>query len=421
MKKIIVLLVLSFSIMAQSQNQIESKGTYSVQNVTFNSKYSDFGTAFSEKGLMFASERDTGFSAKRRHRINGELRPFLQLFELKENGNVCRIRPEVNQKYHESTVAITEDGQTMYFTRNNTDFKGKLRVSEENITLLKLYKTSKDTYGNWGEGKPLSFCSDNYSVAHPSLSSDGKWLYFASDMPGSLGNSDIYRAPISDDGILGIPENLGPNVNSESSDSFPFISESGDLYFASDRSNGMGGLDLYVAHAETNMTVVSNLGESINSPSDDFALIIDEQKKQGYFSSNREGGIGSDDIYSFTEVSPFKFECKKLWNVLVLDGETMNPISEPTLSIKHLDGKEVTISSNSNDKYHIETICNEKSLNLKSVKEGYEDRIISMNLTEVKDNNIRLIMNKKLKAPHNIGMDLGKELGLIPINFASII
>ena len=420
MKKIIVLLVLSFSLMAQSQDQIVSEGKYSIQNVTFNSKYSDFGTTFSEKGLIFASERDTGFSVKRRHKIKDELRPFLQLFEFDGNGNVSRMRPEVNQKYHESTAAITPDGQTMYFTRNNTDFEGELRVSEENITLLKLYKTSKDDLGNWGKGRPISFCSDNYSVAHPSLSKDGKWLYFASDMPGTLGKSDIFRAPIDGNGKLGIPENLGPNVNSESSDSFPFISESGDLYFASDRSGGIGGLDLYLAHAETNMTVVSNLGESINSPSDDFALILDEQKKSGYFSSDREEGMGSDDIYAFKEISPFITSCKQKVFGVIKDKESNELLVNASIEIKNESGDLYQILSDKNGYYELEFNCQRKSSYTILVKK--EDYLEGSSILEIigKENVERdFELAYKDEPPYEVGTDLAYKLDLIPINFGS--
>ena len=288
-----------------------SQDNYEVELAKFNSEVSDFGPAYApDNVVVFASERDSTSLVSRRHKINGQLRPFLQLFTVENNDSlsVKRLKSAVNKKYHESTVAITNDGNTMYFTRNNY-FNGKLHKSKNKISLLKLFKATKTNDGEWGNIKELPFNSKDYSVGHPSLNKANNRLYFASDMPGTKGASDIYYVDIIGEDEYSEPVNLGGLINTEQRDTFPFISESGDLYFSSDRANGLGGLDVYVVRAANNYDTVHNLGTSLNSEQDDFGFIFNETDKTGYFSSNRltwtgEDGKkkrtnGSDNIYYF--------------------------------------------------------------------------------------------------------------------------
>src|SRR5690606_2501414 len=160
-------------------------------------------------------------------------------------------------------------------------------------TLLKVYKSTLQGDGRdqkWSDAVALPFNSDNYSVAHPALSDDGKVLYFASDMPGTLGKSDIFKVSINEDGSFGKPENLGSNVNTPGRETFPFIAGD-ELYFATDGHPGLGGLDIFMStdNAGT-FTVPENIGTPANSPQDDFAFIIDPQSREGFLTSNRPGG-----------------------------------------------------------------------------------------------------------------------------------
>ncbi len=185
----------------------------------------------------------------------------------------------------------------MYFTGNN--YGKKLTRDSKGINHLKIYQSQK-VDGKWTEATELAFNSDSYSTGHPALSKDGKKLYFASDMPGSIGDSDIFVVDVLEDGSFSSPKNLGPEINTEQKEMFPFINEE-KLYFSSNGHPGLGGLDIYEAtfDEENGFSTVKNIGMPINSNKDDFSYIVNEETKKGFFASNREGGKGFDDIYSF--------------------------------------------------------------------------------------------------------------------------
>lgn len=272
-------------------------------NLPFNSSQSDFGTTIYDNQFIFASSRGTGIN----HVWNNK--PFLELYSItKANDgtfeNLKNFNEDINTKYHESTVAFMPDGNSMYFTRNNF-FKSKLKRDEAGVNRLQLYSAKKAINNSWKEIKPVHFNKESYSVAHPTINSKGNKLIFASDMPGTLGQSDLYIVDINEDGTLGTPINLGTSINTEAQETFPFINEKGDLYFSSNGYSGLGGLDIYRIHdfenkLKNNQTnIVENVGKPINSPNDDFAYYENLITKEGYFSSNREGGKGDDDIYWF--------------------------------------------------------------------------------------------------------------------------
>ena len=196
----------------------------------------------------------------------------------------------------------------MYFTRNNyTDRKrGKDNTGTTNLKLYRAKRTEK----GWSEATELPFNSNDYSVAHPALSADGKQLIFASDMPGGEGASDLYMVSIEGDSF-GEPKNLGDAVNTEGRETFPFVDTNGDLYFASDGHVGLGGLDVFVAekNSEGIYDKGFNIGAPINSDKEDFSFVINSATGLGYFSSNREGGLGSDDIYAFEQTAGLIKEC----------------------------------------------------------------------------------------------------------------
>src|SRR5690606_16834307 len=201
----------------------ENSGRYDIGNFEHNSVYSDFAPTFYKNGLIFSSDRDTGNLAKYRHTWNGQ--DFLDLYEVNvdslSKGRVVKIGGDINSRFHESTSAITKDGDTLYFTRNNT-VDGKVKRDDKGITRLKIFLATKID-GQWTTPRELSFNSDTYSVANPALSPDEKTLYFASDMPGTLGESDIFKVCINGDRTNGTPENLGNNINTEASETFPCV------------------------------------------------------------------------------------------------------------------------------------------------------------------------------------------------------
>jgi outer membrane protein OmpA-like peptidoglycan-associated protein len=287
----------------------KNSGRYKIEDAGINSKYSDYGPAYMGTKVIFTSARDTGNFSKRIHTWTGQYFTNLYSSTLSEDGSlsdVDKFGKKINTKYHEDTPAFTKDGKTVYFTRNNyLDGRG---FDANKVTLLKIYKANLDNEGKWVNITPLPFNSDSYQAAHPALSTDEKTLYFASDMPGTKGQSDLFRVKINEDGSLGTPENLGDGINSEGRETYPFISDDNELYFASDGQPGLGGLDIFVTRIpkdnSLNFKQILNIGEEGNSTKDDFGFIIDFKSKRGFLSSNRDGGKGSDDIYKFFETRP---------------------------------------------------------------------------------------------------------------------
>lgn len=275
------------------------KRPYIIHKVSANSDGSDFGVAFFGDKVVFASTR-----------IKGELydwnnQPYLDLFQAELNDfdditNVIPFSNTINTKMHEANAVFTKDGKTMYFTRNNF-IEGKKKGDKEKVVHLKIYKAHLIN-NEWTNITDLPFNSDDYSVIHPALSTDEKQLYFSSDMPGTIGSFDLFVVDINDNGTYGTPKNLGSKINTEHREQFPFLSSTGNLYFASDGHFGLGGLDIFKSEISNEIfSIPTNLSNPINSNLDDFAFIIDDEREKGYFSSNREGGIGDDDIYRFTQ------------------------------------------------------------------------------------------------------------------------
>lgn len=308
--------------------------TYEVQHLDFNSALDDFGAATYQNGLLFASDRSQGVAVKRDHAWTGN--PFLELYYVetrqpdKEDplstvyGRPDKFSKNFNSKYHDAAVTFTEDSKTMFFTRNN--FKdGKIGKSDDGIIKLKVFYADKNGEDGWGELQSLPFNSDEYSVLHPALSKSGDRLYFASDMPGGFGGMDVYYSE-KDNGRWGPPINLGPVVNTEGHEAFPFAAADGRIYFSSDGHIGLGGYDIFYTTEKgpADFSQPENLGAPMNSISDDHSIMVKEDGNFGYFSSNRTGGAGLDDIYSFTR-SGVPVE------VLVIDADTRLPIEGATV------------------------------------------------------------------------------------------
>ncbi len=341
-------------------------------NLEFNTKLSDFGTTEYEDGIVFASARGGG----RKYRWNEE--PYLDLYSVEKTdngtfGEVKEIDGKVNTKYHESSAIFSPNGQYMFFTRNNY-FKMKYKEDEVGINRLQMYRATLSEDGTWDEIHKIHFNSEDYSVAHPALNLNGNKLYFASDMPGTLGQSDIYVVDVNDDGTLGTPENLGTSINTEGQESFPFMNTDGDLYFSSNGYPGLGGFDVFVSE-ELDQTVqggsnrnfpIDNVGKPVNSAYDDFGYYENLVTKRVYFSSNREGGKGSDDIYTF-EIP----ECVQIVNGTVQDKKTDELIPNATVILFDGEGNEIerkTVGADAAFEFNLE--C-EKEYLVRGEKETY--------------------------------------------------
>ena len=317
----------------QANYFLTDPGIYEVSlAANVNSEKGDFGPAFFKEGIVYASESNVKSSDQI---YNWTEAPFLDLFYAEQDGdNPSALgKPEifkgkVTSWLHEGTVTFTEDNQTMYFTRNSYN-KGKIGYdSEEKIKTvnLQIYR-SKANGDKWGDVQGVSFNNDDYSVGHPALSADGQALYFVSDMPGGYGMTDIYVSYKNGED-WGTPENLGPEINTEGEEMFPYIAKDGTLYFASDALPGLGGLDIFSSSYDDGIwTAPENLRYPINTNGDDFAFIIDEENEKGYFSSNRPGGKGNDDIYSFAKL-------KNIMTGVVVDCDTQEPIEDALVELK---------------------------------------------------------------------------------------
>ena len=282
----------------------KNSGRFKIENAGINSKYSDYGTAYIDDKVVFCSARDTGGYSKRIHTWTGEYFTNLYTAKVAEDGSLGAVEKfgnKLNSKFHEDTPVFSKDGKTVYFTRNN--FLKKRGYDAQKVTLLKIYKANLDEKGVWINITPLPFNSDSYQTAHPTLTPDGKTMYFVSDMPGTLGKSDLYKVAIAEDGSFGNPVNLGKSINTEGRETYPFVTAKNELYFASDGHPGLGGLDIFATKIPEDgiFTKIQNIGEEANSPKDDFAFIINTDTKRGFLSSNRDGGEGNDDIYKFLE------------------------------------------------------------------------------------------------------------------------
>ena len=297
MKRItIAILLISLNhLVAQEQS-------YEIKNLDFNTEYSEFGTTFyKDNSLVFA--RPEGNAVSREP-------VFFNLFVAHETPQLCcdkqrvtHFSKKISSVFHESSPVFTKDFKTIYFTKTNSTTKGKIgKKDSKGSVVLKIYKAT-NVNGKWKNIVELPFSSDNYSVGHPALSNDDKKLYFTSDMPGTYGDSDIFVVDILGDNEYSTPRNLGTTINTKGKETFPFIDENNNLYFSSTHHKGNnGGLDIYCAKSEGNTySTPVNLGLPINSKADDFSFIKKEGENYGYFSSNRYGGKGADDIYSFSQ------------------------------------------------------------------------------------------------------------------------
>lgn len=402
------------------------KGRFDVEPVSVNSDYQDFGTAFyGTSQVVFASARDTGVFSKRRHSWNEK--PFLDLYVANKNtdgtlNDVEKFDSKINSILHESTPTFTSDLNTVYFTRNNF-VKGKQINDEDRINRLQIFKSTKID-GRWSEPKVVDFAQGDYSTSHPALTPDGKTLYFSSNMPGTMGTddtfkeTDIWRVNILEDGSFSDLENVSI-VNTEGRESYPYISGRGNLYFASNGLQGLGGLDIFVSTINNDGSLSNpvNIGEPANSVDDDFAFIVDESVNLGYFSSNRINGGDNDDIYRFIQLEDLRETCEQIVSGTVIDAVTKEVISNALVSVIDVNNNVVvTRKSDKNGKYAIKLECG-KTFFVRAEKNEYntaEELLNTPTTTGILDLDLAL---DPISLEGRVGDDLAKLLNLNPIYF----
>jgi len=313
---------------ARMDSLAKIKSLYNIKNLDINTSKSDFGASFYQDKIVFASARDTTKFSQKLYTWNNQ--PFLNLYVAERNPadgslfNETVFLPNVMTKYHEATASFDASGKTIYYSTNIVK-KNKLVIDQEKVNNFQIIKGDM-TDGKLENPQKVFFDSNDYSVGHPSLSDDGQYLFFASDMPGGFGESDLYYVKIANDGTMGSPINLGPKINTIGNDVFPFY-RNGVLYFSSDGHYGLGDLDVYESNflADGTFTIPKNLGAPINSNKDDFAFVIDKTDSYGYVSSNRAEGKGDDDIYSFTKGKPV---CNQNISGIAFDRKTKLPLTD---------------------------------------------------------------------------------------------
>jgi outer membrane protein OmpA-like peptidoglycan-associated protein/tetratricopeptide (TPR) repeat protein len=370
---------------------LEKGKKFNVQALGINTATSDFGGTLSNGKLYITSARN---GARRTYGWNEQ--PYLDIYEFNvaEDGSYTNgelLSSKINTKYHEGVVSFSPDGNTMYFSResfyDNVFVKDSLR---NKISVLNLYSSKKLSDG-WSEVTPLPFNSENYSVKNPAVSADGKTLYFASDMPGGFGKFDIYKAEINSDGTLGEAVNLGQQVNTEGQEMFPFSSSNGTIYFSSDGHLGLGGLDVFhTKMIDGKMAPVRNAGIPINSNADDFAFSINEDSGEGFISSNREGGAGSDDIYAIKKIQPL---CDVLIATNVTDAKTGQALNGASVGLYDTKGNLIsTKTSGSNGLVEFIVEC-ETDTQVKVLMDGYESKSVDVKGTNEEEVNVDVALD----------------------------
>ncbi|MEL6538067.1 MAG: tetratricopeptide repeat protein, partial [Bacteroidota bacterium] len=317
---------------------------YDIGPASFNSEGADFSPMFYEDGLVFVTGRETAEVRLVQNIFNWDKEPFLDLFYVGPDsvGLFSAPRPwseKINTQYHEGPLAFFDNGERVVFTRNNY-YKGRFKISTDKINKLQLYSAKKSASGTWEQMKSLPFNSTEYSVGHPTFMADGRTMIFVSDMPGTLGGTDLWQTEW-DGNDWSTPLNLGPAINTEGNEMFPFMHQDGILYFASDGQGGLGGLDLFTsAFEEGTWQAPKNMGYPVNTHHDDFGLIMEPNGVQGWFSSNRDS-LEGDNIYRIAITrEPFL-----RIDGIVIDEVTEEPLTNATVTMRGTDGQEMTVET----------------------------------------------------------------------------
>ncbi|HIC30507.1 MAG TPA: hypothetical protein EYO76_01180 [Flavobacteriaceae bacterium] len=377
-----------FNLDTYSELSSTEKVYVDVENLPLNTQYSDFGSFEHNNTLYFYSTwvKDSITNERDLYELNNE--PYLNIFESeitienykKTYGDAVKLSSDINTKNdHEGLVTITNDGNTMYFTRNNVNKKEKRKYNKSGSSNLKIYKATKEG-DTWTNVEELPFNNENFDFTAPALTPDNKILIFSSNMDSGYGQTDLYKVSINDDGTYGEPVNLGPKINTEGNEKFPFVAKDSTLYFSSDANINLGLLDIFESNIlKTNNNIeVKNLGAPFNSSFDDFCFFIDTETNTGYFSSNREGGQGGDDIYSFG-----KLKCEQTVKGIIRDELTKELLSNATVSLIDINGKILERYKTTEDGYYEFTIDCEKTYTVLAERPTYRPDNIEFKTSEI--------------------------------------
>ena len=401
-------------------NESIKKGSeiFTIQNINFNSKYSDYSSTIKGDTLIFASARSKTMGNQIYTRTG---QPFTNIYYTVKQADGNYSKAELYSKntfsiFHEASPVFTKDGSSMYYTQNQLKENNPKRVESG---LFKIYKSIRQQ-GKWKNlGVQDIFAKDSTKVAHPALSPDGKTLYFASDAKGSFGQSDLFKVTINENGSYTTPENLGNTINTEGRESYPFVTSDNILLFASDGRPGNGGLDIFALDLTQKGALPVHLGEPLNSPFDDFGLNWDRQTNHGIFTSNRPEGKGDDDLYEFTNAKPFfAFDYNARIIGKVIDKNTNLPIDKATVVLYENSGTELArTTANESGDFVFEKVKSDANYTTQASKETYStnETRSSLALYDKEVSTTILLDQDQYKLEQ--GLDLAKVLSLRHIYF----
>lgn len=407
-KSLLLVIIFSFGIL----NSQTTPGEHSIKNLSINTEYSDFGTTFfGDNAVIFSSPRKRTM-IKNIWKPNQQ--PYLDLYigTIGSTGDIEykeKFSPTINSRFHEAIVVFTKDRKAAYFTRNNI-VGGDVQNDSTGVLKLQLFKASVDNKGTWTTVEKLPFNGDHFSTGHPALNSDETKLYFVSDRPESIGKTDIYYVNLNKDGTYGTPVNLGDQINTPEKEMFPFFAADGILYFSSAGHNSNGGLDVFAAKKYTSTySKPLNLGAPINTPKDDFAYVLNKSNTAGFLSSNREGGLGDDDIYSFSIDKPVTIECEQTIEGIVNDIESSEAVANAKVTLLDAGQKELkSIITDENGSYAFKVLGG-KNYSIKIEREHFKT-----NIHPIKTEYDRL--DKPIAISFNLEKDIGQIIADLKID-----
>ena len=395
---------------------LKDNDKYKLTHLNINTNAEDFGTCYYKNSIVFTSTRANSKLFKKKYNLNGK--PFLNIYVSEVDGSQLKdpviFNKSLDGKMHDGPASFNKEGTFMAFTRNHYHDKSKDKIIELQIYL----STYKD--GSWSKAEPFIFNNNDYSVGHPCLSADGNTMYFVSDMPGGFGGTDIYKTSKNDKGEWIKPENLGNTINTEGDEMFPFLA-SGDktFYFSSNGRFGLGGLDVFMSSINgSSYENTYNAGAPLNTQYDDFAVIEDVKTHKGYFSSNRIGGSGDDDIYTveFLQVP----EVKKTLKGIAKDKDNKQ-LSNTFITLLD-DDKHIidTMTTGALGSYSF-AIESDKKFNLIGKKKNYTDgKNVASSVTKdliIYADVVLLTKEEVIAQKIEVETDLGKIAELSPIYF----
>ena len=395
-------ITLSTLMTAQQKNVMVIDSLFTLKKASLSSEKTEFGAVLTNNNIVYFTRANSNLNADNKNESDLDL--YQAVLNKDQTLTDIKALDGINTKWHDGPSTVTSDGNTMYFGSESFNIKKGFKKEKTQAKIYKkgkiyLFKATK-VNNKWTNTTPLPFNQIEYSVRNPSISKDGKTLYFSSDMPGGLGGEDIWKVSISQNSY-GEPENLGAIINSSNNESFPFITSKNVLYFSSDKEAGFGGLDVYKIDFKKTHKVI-NVGAPINSVKDDFSFTLNDTKKTGFLSSNRED---SDDIYFINPI------CHLISNISVSDKETGTIIIDAKLDF--LQNNKTLQSLTTTQTPILSKLECDKTYNLLASKEGYE-KVAHKIATSTEGGELTIIIKMQpIKAP----IITNTEVVLQSINF----